>query len=879
MKQRLLLALLVLFASVGSTWGQSQFTPSGSTVTVKISGIPVGKTITLSGTSYAQTSDGKNTTFTFDVPASASTTTVNLGEGASYTGLEFNGRVGSATLDHEQLATVAFKNNGGTLSDLTITKAKLISLDCENCGLTSWPTGLNNDKLGGILSLNVKSNKLVSITLPSDIQPTHAITVSVDNNKITTIPTVYDNVSIVWGTQRLEYNPTNNPVANEYFAVYTELIEGKIFKSIPDADKISSISDVTVSWNKTVKTNNAGDVVFYGGSTYNYGSDITCTIKHKAKASSYPTYVYSMTVAPAVFGLTVSSGEGGSMADPSKGNKVKQGDILTFAPTATAGFAFDKYTEVNGLKVSSSNPNSFEVVGDKENPNVTIKATFKALEYKVLHSGGANGTYAVKVDGKEIASNATVTYGKTLTIETSPRTGYKARVKVNEKEITTSKENVFSYAIDNTTDADFATTAKDVKIEVFFEASAAAYTLTINKDDGLKSVSVNGTVYSSPLNLQPGSIVTLSAIVNEGYSLQSILLGTTPLETKADISFEMPESNAVVTYNTIKKPEITLAAVNKTYTYTGKEQAFEYTVLPEGETGFTVKYYLGGVETKPIAAGTYVVKITRAETENYQAYKKEDFSMTINKATPVIETKPTVTVPNGSVNYSISGGSVKLGNTSLMNIGKFEVTKDENNNTISNNVCQLTISHLATVRFTVIGTEVANYNSVETQVAVKYHNEEAIKTGKIDWEGLPSDMVLSVKDGNAEIKKGSTVAVGTNVTITLKYPKGYSNVTLKENRAGATDIFTGVTPSTEGSLVTLTKDYSIAAGMETLKVSYSGKAATTKYEISLSSHVSSTYTGKVMLFEKDNVTVKVNGTSLGASGDITLTKAQDVSRC
>ena len=415
-----------------------------------------------------------------------------------------------------------------------------------------------------------------------------------------------------------------------------------------------------------------------------------------------------------------------------------------------------------------------------------------------------------------------------------------------------------------------------VKIEVFFEASVAAYSLRINKDAGLDKLVVNGTyVFQSiaeedatGLYLQPGSIVTLSATLKPGYSLQSILLGTQPLETKANISFEMPESSAVITYKTIEKTALTLTKVDKTYTYTGTEQAFEYTVSTEGETGFTVKYFLNDVETKPISAGEYTVKITRGETSNYKAYSDE-FDMEIEKATPVIETKPTVTVPNGSVNYSISGGSVKLGTRSLMNTGKFAVTNDGTNE-ITNNVCRKAESHIATVTFTVTGTEKDNFNKASTQVAVKYHDQVAIPTAKIDWEGLPSDMILTVTDGSAEIKKGSSVAVGTTVTITLKYPKGYTGVTLKENRAGATDILYGATAGTEGTLVTFTQEYTIAADMETLKVSYSGKAATTKYDISLKDGISDeTYNGSAKLFAVTNFVVKVSDTELTSDpGDI-----------
>lgn len=885
MKQRLLLALLVLFASVGSMWGQgtlregeagapespnnTTFKPESS-VQLKVTGIPSGKKITVGSV----TSNGSGTSYTFDIAAGNSIDIVPE-EGATYTGLEFNGQVSNVTLAHASLATVSFKNNGGKLgtSDLTISSAVLTKLECEDCGLTELPEIVDGN-LGGTMTLNVKNNKISNLSLPSGIAEAHAMTILVDGNSITNIPTASDNVTVTWGTQNLTF--LEQPIANEYFSVWTKLVKDEIFEGLSGTDAITDISKVSVSWSKTVKTNNAGDVVFYGGSTYNYG-DIKCTIKHKAKASSYPTYVYSMTVDPAVFGLTMSVGDGGRMADPSTEGKVTQGSVLTFAPTAKEGFVFDKYTDVKGLKVSASNPNQFEVVGDGENPNVTINATFKALQYKVIHSGGANGSYKIKVDGNEIQSitDPTVTYGKVLIIETSPKTGYKARVKVNDKEITGS-EDVFTYTVVKTTESAFATTAKDVEIEVFFEASV--YTLKINKNEGLDKLVVNGNEVSTISTqdktvtaLQPGSIVTLSATLKPGYSLQSILLGTQPLETKANISFEMPESDAIITYNTITKPKLVLTPVSKKYTYTGTAQDFEYTVSTEGETGFTVKYFLNDVETKPISANTYKVKITRAETENYQAVNKE-FEMEINKATPVIETKPTVTVPNGSVNYTVTGGTVKLGTKSLMNTGKFTVTSDGTND-IVNNVCQTNVSHIATVTFTVTGTEKDNFNLVSTQVAVKYHDQAAIPTVKIDWKGLPSDMILTVKDKDAEIKKGSSVAVGTTVTITLKYPKGYTGVTLKENKAGATDILDGATEGTEGTLVTLTNDYTIVAGMETLKVSYSGKAATEKYQITLGTIEEQTFDGTAKLIDKNDVTVKVLGYDIT---DETTLKIADV---
>ena len=481
MKQRLLLALLVLFASVGTTWGQGTLregeagtpetpvaaSPSNTTfkpessVQLKVTGIASGKKIKVGNV----TSTG--TSYTFDIAAGSSPVTIEPVADATYTGLEFNGQVSNVTLAHASLATVSFKNNGGKLgtSGLTISSAALTQLDCEDCGLTTLPTNIGR-YLGGKMTLNVKNNKISTLDLPTGITQANAMTIQVDGNSIKNIPTASDNVTVTWGTQNLTFEET--PVANEYFSVWTKLVTDKIFKDLSGTDAITDISKVSVSWSKTVKTNNAGDVVFYGGSTYNYG-DIKCTIKHKAKASSYPTYVYSMTVDPAVFGLTKTVGDGGTMGNPSSGitnGEVTQGSVLTFAPKANDGFVFDKYTDVKGLKVSASNPNQFEVVGDGENPNVTINATFKALQYKVIHSGGANGSYKIKVDGNEIQSisNPTVTYGKVLKIETSPKTGYKARVKVNDQEITGSSD-LFTYAV---TGAPYSTTAKDINPSLIF---------------------------------------------------------------------------------------------------------------------------------------------------------------------------------------------------------------------------------------------------------------------------------------------------------------------------------------------------------------------------------------------------------------------------
>ena len=71
---------------------------------------------------------------------------------------------------------------------------------------------------------------------------------------------------------------------------------------------------------------------------------------------------------------------------------------------------------------------------------------------------------------------------------------------------------------------------------------------------------------------------------------------------------------------------IGITPVKTEYPYTGEQQSFEFTTVPAGIDGFTVKYYwiengtfTEETETAPINVGNYKVHITRAADSNYAA--------------------------------------------------------------------------------------------------------------------------------------------------------------------------------------------------------------------------------------------------------------------
>ena len=395
------------------------------------------------------------------------------------------------------------------------------------------------------------------------------------------------------------------------------------------------------------------------------------------------------------------------------------------------------------------------------------------------------------------------------------------------------------------------------------------------KDLSLKAIEgnnkgyyVNNTTKYLP-KFAAGTMITLEMVKqpNTTVSIKKVLLNAKEIGTSTRVQFEMPtgteigETAAIVTFETSTLASLTGKVTSKTgnneqvFTYDGNAHPFEYVVNPSGLTGFTVKYTKQGqaenyTTTAPTAVGTYDVQITRKADASYAEFTSEKvFSVKINPATPTITTAPTVTVTTDG-DYSISGGKAQVGGKDVA--GEWTVIDTENGDKAITK-CSKTISHLATVAF--LPTDKSNLNgsknasdivsnAATVQVAVKI-GDTALSTYKVTATNIPSDMSLTFWNGANEVKSGSSVRKGTNLTIKLTYPAGYSGVKIKENKAnGQSADDTDDDGKIEWEYNTNGTTYGVTAALD-VTVIYSGSAKTITPVIDKPAVVSYTYDGNV----------------------------------
>lgn len=167
MKQRLLLTLLVLFASVGmvkadantivmsipASAGDVVVTYSGGTEPTLSEGFIEGENYTVSGSAITIKSAG-----------TPLTPTITLNPATK--GLTFKGNITSISIDHAPLASLTFSS--ARVNGLTVTSSSLKTLKCSELGLTSLTlTGAT-----ALEELNASDNKLIALagTIPTSLK-------------------------------------------------------------------------------------------------------------------------------------------------------------------------------------------------------------------------------------------------------------------------------------------------------------------------------------------------------------------------------------------------------------------------------------------------------------------------------------------------------------------------------------------------------------------------------------------------------------------------------------------------------------------------------------------------------------------------------------
>lgn len=495
MKQRLLLALLVLFASVGSTWGQSlradESEEGAVTVATPLKNgsvtltIPKGKTVTIT---VSENVDNTNTAIKdMILSTSGNEATFSSGEtaGGAVTSTSFTLKAGSSVLETATSYTAKFE--GGYYKSLTIGAGPTKIIFDESTAFNT--TALNvqagsveelklNKLYGTLTSLTVGANKLSTFAKKTAKMTTYSI--GAQSGTFPGIPS----------TDNRNVKPANGPIDFSLSVLLNGLDNMNAETSFTLKNwrykSATATSYLGTSYPHT-DASKPNRYYFYNNSSNTYqdgyewmDGEYMCDIYY-GDDSNFPGAILKdvkIYVAPASYQLdkpdimigsnkagtpsnvgTVTVLKGGVQQTFSSSINLVKGDKLTLKPTAKDGYKFSKFTSENFVIKEIAGSNGLyeaEVLG-KTMTKTSIAAVFEAVGQTLTIQTPSNGSITVYDGTTEIKDGGSVAYGKTIKIYATPNDGYevdKLFVNAGEPTFVETKgtTKIYSYTI-QTTDA------------------------------------------------------------------------------------------------------------------------------------------------------------------------------------------------------------------------------------------------------------------------------------------------------------------------------------------------------------------------------------------------------------------------------------------
>ena len=384
-------------------------------------------------------------------------------------------------------------------------KADRKSVDCEIKTLKSTDTlSLSQRANGGYVVVLVKESAEKEYDINKASVSNGTISTNVSSAKQGDIVTVsatpnegYELVSITVDGKAISGNTFTMPASDVTVSATFRAIEYTITTaSVSNGTLNTNVSKATKGTTVTVTaTPSAGyklaSITVNG--TVISGNTFTMPASAVTVSATFTAIEYTITTA------SVSNGTLSTNV-----SKATIGTMITVTATPSAGYELESIT-VNGTAISG---NTFTMPAG----NVTVSATFKAIEYTITHLGSVNG--------KLIISATKATVGQTITITTIPDEGYVLQeIKLNGKTFSGTS---------------FTMPAHNVTIGAIFKA--IEYTVTT------ASVS-NGTLSVDVTKAAKGTTVTVTATANTGYKLASITVNGSAISGN---TFTMPAGDVTV---------------------------------------------------------------------------------------------------------------------------------------------------------------------------------------------------------------------------------------------------------------------------------------------------------------------------------------------
>lgn len=803
MKQRLLLALLMLLTSAGfmKVEGEIQITlprtpDKSENVTITFTSKQAAAFSTASypiitnytGDNYLKVTA---TTATYTIPTSTDgTTSLTLQTGYSADGSWGNV---SVTVD------------GPVSAFIVEDKPAADALHLQNY-ITSLTFSQNNQLAD--LRLGGSSNALTTIALPN------LAYLSCSGEKLSYIPAKPEkmdasNYKIVDKVSLNAKLGSDDP-ANKFVFTVDELLgaSGIVEKdninindlaitNLRDKDGNALTEQVIVSQPKDVAN---GYWVFKNASEIYMDGTYTADIVVASTNKSYPGLVFgnvTLVVDPVEFvlkddGTNKTQGsyqvyEQPANAVVTESTKLNKGDELLVTPKPEKGYVFKSFTVNNGLtKIASvdgdpENSARYKVVG---NVDPAIKADFSYGTAKLTYTTTTNqysemtvysGRIGEYTDADRLSNDAELTVGSYITIVARALEGEEvSKVTVNGTEIEDQDKDNSK----ETFKAEIQVPAQGVDVVVYF-GGIEKRTLTIKKQgSGLNTVSVkDNTNYNYPLS-ESASIYYYCDVVPETrltigftlmdpakYTIESVTVngsnywpsGVTRLEDGSyQINgYRMPNENVKIVITAKELSEITVDLLDPmTFDYDGLPHEVSYKTTPAGIDGIKVTYIKDGVSCNPIDAGTYTVKFEREADENFKKLD-ESKTFTINTVPLYITQLPTVT-KNEDGSFDIDGGEVRYvqgaGYSSEVVDGEFEFSNDPDGNGIGG--------------MTFTPYDDSNFSNASACKANVAYGDKAKDVVSVDVLNEAGDAWLIVKNGSAVVS--NSVVKDTELTFAIQ---------------------------------------------------------------------------------------------------------------
>ena len=802
MKQRLLLALLMLFSSVGFMKVDAQISitlpkteKAEETVTITFNAktfqsgdLSTGSyptfdnaTVAAKSTSATQvvyefkTKTTEDLTLTLDATNKRASTwgdiKVAIDGKVSQFVVTNNPDKDSKTHVLNYITSLSFTNNG-VLEQLVLTQ-----------GNAHETTGLPNLK-----ELSCSGNKLIWIPKKTVAMTKYDIGTQTPENIEGLIATPVNSNSKNGVTLNI-----SNLSSNRNSTLFNTLADPYAFTIANAKDNGKDVTTALVGVNKAVYSFKQGDIFFDG--------DVTFDVK--VTDANYPDVVIKgvkASIAKPSFAVKaeVNDEKMGKVTASPADQSVAKGTPITFTFDPEDGYSFKEVEEssVKGLtpveRKEYEGGNVAYTYTVKGNEDVSLKGIFEAQGVKVSFNEPEGGMFRITDEkGALIANGSNVPVGSKLKVVAIPREGYSFNsVNLNAGSFTMGEPNS-----DGRREGEYTVLGTDKELIFNAAFTKAAYKLSVAYSN-VNSVKVfaNGTeVTSSNSSSNPleyssipfGATLKITlGLSDANSSISSVVFNAKEYKaTKiANAQYEvsgitMPAMASQLTVEPVTNPNFTIVTkfTQTELTYTGQPLALPYEVTqPVGLEGFKVLYAEDKngeySETRFTNAGKYWAKIVRDADATHNKYESpQSVSFEITAAPLIIKEQPTVKIgkEDGKDAYLFEGGKVVYmnGNTEV------DVTKDGKFAPIdAEKVCKADWESL-TIKFIPLDAdgELSKnlaYNVGQGGVTTKVFNSEA--------EGL-EDYTVKVEgdvqmfNGATPIPSEATLKKGTEIT--FKYEK------------------------------------------------------------------------------------------------------------